>query len=67
MKNYNIFEKRVLEFVYCHTYIPDIDDSLSGYEYQKAKMFWGSIFDFILLPIGFFMLHKKKIKELEEK
>jgi len=60
MAKYNIFEKRALEFVYCNTYIPEIDDALSGYEYQKEKIFWSSIFDFVLLPIGFYMLYRKK-------
>jgi len=60
MFKYNIFEKRALEFVYCYTYIPEIDNALSGYEYQREKMFWPSIFDLILLPVGFFMIYKKK-------
>ena len=60
MAKYNIFEKRALEFIYCNTYNPEIDDALSSYEYQRNKMFWSSIFDFILLPIGFFMLYRKK-------
>ena len=60
---YNIFEKRALEFASCDTYIPEIDDVLSSYEYEIEKMFWSSIFDLILLPIGFFMLYKKKLEQ----
>ena len=59
MAKYNIYEKRALEFIYCSTYIPEIDDALSQYEYERDKMFWASIFDFIVLPIGIYMLYRK--------
>ena len=64
MAKYNIFEKRALEFIYCNTYIPEIDDALSQYEFQREKLFWASIFDFILLPIGICMLYclRKKME-----
>ena len=59
MNKYNIFEKRALEFIYCNMYIPEIDNALSQYDYQRAKMFWLSIFDIIVLPVGFYLLYRK--------
>lgn len=55
----NIFESRTLEFIYCNSYIPEIDNELSGDEWQREKMFWDSIFDLIILPIGFWLLHRR--------
>jgi len=55
----NLFKARALDFIYCNSYIPEIDDSLSGYEYQRNKMFWGSPFDVIIIPIGLYLLHKE--------
>ena len=59
----NIFESRVLEFVYCNSYIAEIDDYLSGYEWQREKMFWESPLDLIIFPIGFWMLYKRLKKK----
>ncbi|MFW6173537.1 MAG: hypothetical protein ACOC5T_07325 [Elusimicrobiota bacterium] len=63
MVKYNIFEKRALEFIYSNTYIPEIDDTLSQYEYQRDKMFWMGAVDFILVPIGLFMLYCKRFEK----
>lgn len=59
----NIFELRVLDFVYSCNYIPEIDDKLSGYEFQKEKMFWTSPFDLIIFPIGFYFLYRRLKKQ----
>lgn len=60
VKNINFFEERALEFYYSYHYIPEIDDGLSGNEYYKKKLFWAIPFDFIILPIGFYFLNKRK-------
>jgi len=63
----NIFESRALEFIYCNSYIPEIDDGLSGEEWQREKMFWSSIFDLIILPIGFWLLHRRLKRKCSHK
>ena len=62
----NIFESRALQFIYCNSYVPEIDDKLSGNEWVKEKMMWSSPFDLIILPIGFWLLHKRYKKLVSE-
>jgi len=59
MKKINLFELRVLDFIYCCNYIPEIDDKLSGDEFAKEKLFWASPFDIIIFPIGLYFLYKR--------
>ena len=60
VKKINFFEERALEFYYSYHYIPEIDDKLSGNEFYKNKIFFDTIFDVIILPIGFYFLNKRR-------
>jgi len=63
MNLFELFELRVLDFIYCCNYIPEIDDKLSRDEFAKEKLFLASPFDLIIFPIGLYLLYKKLRKE----